>query len=233
VFVFLSPLTGRRRPIDRIAILPLVAELRSQFRKQLELLEERVIELFLMVSEDMDLATDALVTGKVDLLRIVSGREKTMDAIYGELEQLVDEQIALQAPVAGDLRLLLSLLRILPELERSHDLVVQIAELATHTLSENLSSRSRGLVRQMGDTGCAMWQQAQMAWTQRDATAAELVEARDQEIDSLHASLMAELASGVMTLPVTMDMTLVARFYERLGAHARNIARRVPYLAGR
>ena len=51
-------------------------------------------------------------------------------------------------------------------------------------------------------------------------------------MDELHASLIAELASGRMALPVTMEMTLVARFYERLGDHAVNIARRVVYLAG-
>jgi len=51
-------------------------------------------------------------------------------------------------------------------------------------------------------------------------------------MDELHASLLAELASGRMALPVTMEMTLVARFYERLGDHAVNIARRVVYLAG-
>jgi len=51
-------------------------------------------------------------------------------------------------------------------------------------------------------------------------------------MDELHASLLAELASGLMALPVTMEMTLVARFYERLGDHAVNIARRVVYLAG-
>jgi hypothetical protein len=55
---------------------------------------------------------------------------------------------------------------------------------------------------------------------------------RGDEMDDLHASLTAELASGRMTLPVTMEMTLVARLYERLGAHAVNVARRVIYLAG-
>jgi phosphate uptake regulator len=55
---------------------------------------------------------------------------------------------------------------------------------------------------------------------------------RHDEVSDLHASLIAELASGRMTLPVTMDMTLVARCYQRLGDHAVNIARRVTYLAG-
>jgi phosphate transport system protein len=209
-----------------------VPELRAEFRKQLEVIEERVMQLFPLVSEDMTLATEALLGGGADVLRVVREREQSMDSIYGELEDLVGVEIAMQTPVAGDLRLLLSLLRALPELERSHDLVVQIAELATHTLAENLSPRACGFIRQMGDTGSTMWEQARDAWTRRDTAAALRVEEKDEEIDSLHASLMAELASGSMTLPVTMDMTLVARFYERLGDHARNIARRVPYLVG-
>jgi phosphate transport system protein len=54
---------------------------------------------------------------------------------------------------------------------------------------------------------------------------------REGEIESLHSTLIAELASGTTKLPVAMDMTLVARYYRRLGDHAANIARRVVYLA--
>ena len=149
-----------------------MAELREGFRKQLEVIEERVIQLFPLVSEDIKLATEALLSGDSDLLSVITERERRMDAIYVEIDELVDVEIALQGPVADDLRLLLSVLRALPELERSHDLVVQIAELATHTLRESLSSRARGLVQQMGDTCSGMWQQAQLAWAHRDSTAA-------------------------------------------------------------
>jgi phosphate transport system protein len=127
---------------------------------------------------------------------------------------------------------LLSVLRVVPELERSHDLVVHIARRGNHILSEDLSLRTKGLVERMGDVSSAMWRQAADSWYQRDGAAAALLEERDEELDELHAALMAELASGRMALPVTMEMTLVARFYERLGDHAVNIARRVVYLAG-
>lgn len=63
-------------------------------------------------------------------------------------------------------------------------------------------------------------------------TAAESLAGRDEELDELHAALIAELASGAMTVPVTMELTLVARSYERLGDHAVNVATRVRYLAG-
>jgi phosphate transport system protein len=77
-----------------------------------------------------------------------------------------------------------------------------------------------------------MWRAAVDSWYQRDRTIAALLDARDEEMDDLHASLIAELASGGMSIPVTMELTLVARSYERLAAHAVNIARRVVYLAG-
>jgi phosphate transport system protein len=119
-----------------------------------------------------------------------------------------------------------------PELERSHDLVVEIARLADHILSEDLSPRSRGLVGRMGNLASGMWRQATDAWNERDRSAAVVLGERDDEMDELHASLIAELASGQIALPVTMEMAVVARLYKRLGAHAANIARRVAYLAG-
>ena len=134
--------------------------------------------------------------------------------------------------MASDLRFLLSVLRIVPELERSHDLMVQIASRSNHILGEDLSPRTRGIVERMGNLAAEMWRHAVDSWYQRDRSAAPALEARDDEMDELHASLLAELASGRMALPVTMEMTLVARFYERLGDHAVNIARRVVYLAG-
>ncbi len=84
----------------------------------------------------------------------------------------------------------------------------------------------------MSATGTAMWQLAAEAWEKRDASALQILLNRDEEMDGLHAALMAELASGSMSLPVTMDMTLVARNFERLGAHAVNLGRRVVFLSG-
>jgi phosphate transport system protein len=209
-----------------------VTERRQEFQRQLGAIEAKVIELFAMVAEDLPGATQALLTGDNEVLGVLTEREQLIDALYPEIEELVNREILLQAPVASDLRFLLSVLRIVPELERSHDLVLQIAIRANHILSGDLSPRCRGLVERMGDCASAMWRQAVDSWYQRDRTAAVALADRDDEMDELHASLLAELASGGMALPVTMEMTLVARFYERLGDHAVNIARRVAYLAG-
>jgi phosphate transport system protein len=209
-----------------------VSERRQEFEHDLEGIEAKVIELFALVAEDLPRATQALLTGNNEVLQVLLDREQVIDALYPEIEELVNREILLQAPVASDLRFLLSVLRIVPELERSHDLMVQIASRSNHILGEDLSPRTRGIVERMGNLASEMWRHAVDSWYQRDRSAAPALEARDDEMDELHASLIAELASGRMTLPVTMEMTLVARFYERLGDHAVNIARRVVYLAG-
>jgi phosphate transport system protein len=209
-----------------------MGEQRQEFERELEAIEANVIELFAMVAEDLPGATDALLSGNSEVIKTLTEREQAIDALYPEIEGMANREILLQAPVASDLRFLLSVLRIVPELERSHDLVVQIATRSNHILSDDLSPRCRGLVERMGNLASGMWRQAADSWYQRDRSIAATLAERDDEMDELYASLVAELASGRMALPVTMEMTLVARFYERLGDHAVNIARRVVYLAG-
>jgi len=209
-----------------------MGEHRQDFQRELDAIEAKVIELFAMVAEDLPTATHALLSGNNEAVQVLAERDRVIDALYTETEELVNREIVLQAPVASDLRFLLSVLRIAPELERSHDLVVEIARQSDHILSADLSPRSRGLVERMGELASNMWRQAADAWYKRDRSAALALDERDGEMDDLHASLIAELASGRLTLPVTMEMTLVARLYERLGDHAVNIARRVVYLAG-
>lgn len=209
-----------------------MAEHRQEFQRELEAIEAKVIELFAMVAEDLPGATRALLSGDNEVVQVLIERQWAIDALYPEIEELVNREILLQAPVASDLRFLLSVLRIVPELERSHKLVVQIASRANHILGEDLSPRSQGLIERMGTLVSDMWRQAADSWYKRDRSAAMVLSERDEEMDELYASLTAELASGRMTVPVTMEMTLAARFYERLGDHAVNIARRVIYLAG-
>lgn len=205
---------------------------RQEFHEELEAIEGKVIELFAMVAEDLPTATQALLSADSEIINVLAERERIIDALYPEIENLVNRAILLQAPVAADLRFLLSVLRITPELERSHDLVMQIATRANHVLGEELSPRTRGIVERMGNLVSRMWRQAADSWYKRDRSAVIALTERDEEMDELNASLRAELASGRMALPVTMEMTQVSWFYERLAAHAVNIARRVVYLAG-
>src|SRR3984893_2104989 len=209
-----------------------MAEQRQEFERELEAIEARIIELFAIVAEDLPDATNALLTGNNEILERLTERDKEVSALYPEIEQLANREILLQAPVADDLRFLLSVLRVLTEFELSHDLVMQIASRANHFLGEDLTPRTRGIVERMSSVASDMWRQAADCWYQRDRSAALALAERDDEMDQLYSSLIAELASGQMALPVTMEMTLVARFYERLGDHAVTIARQGVYLAG-
>jgi phosphate transport system protein len=205
---------------------------RQQFGRELGAIEAKVIELFAMVAEDVPRAGDALLNGNSEVARALAERDRVIDALYPEIEELADREMLLQQPLASDFRLLVSVLRVVPELERTHDLIVDIARRGNLILSQDLSARSRGLIENMGNLASQMWREAVDCWCERDRSAAVALGERDDEMDELYASLMAELASGGMTYPVTMELTLVARFYERLADHAFNIARRVIYLAG-
>src|ERR1017187_10105616 len=165
-----------------------MVEHRQEFQRELEAIEAKVIELFAMVAEDLGGATHALLSGDNEVVKLLAERDLVIDALYPEIENLVNREIALQAPVASDLRFLLSVLRIVPELERSHDLVVDIAHRANHILNEDLSPRSRGLVERMGSLASVMWRQAADSWYKRDRSAAVALSELDSEMDDFHAS---------------------------------------------
>ncbi len=157
----------------------------AEFERELEAIEAKVIELFAMIAEDLPEATKALLTGDNEAMQRLAERDKVIHALYPEIEQLANREILLQAPVADDLRFLLSVLRILPEIEQSHDLVVQIASRANHFLTDDLSPRTRGLAERMGNLASDMWRQAADCWYQRDRTAAFALSERDDEMDEL------------------------------------------------
>jgi phosphate transport system protein len=209
-------MTGYRRELDQV----------------LEAIEARVIELFAMIEEDLPRATAALLDGDVAVPPALADHQRLTDALYPQLEAVASRAILREAPVASDLRFLLSVLRVAPEFERAYRSVVQIAARADPGLSTSLSPRCRKLVQRMGDLAADMWRQAAGAWYQRDRSAAGVLEARDDEMDELHKSLVAELAAGPLPIRATIELTLVARCYERLADHAVNVAGRVGYLAG-
>ncbi len=207
-------------------------ELRQAFQRELDDIDAKIIELFALIAADLTRATHALPDGTNEVVKVLSEHELVIDLLCPEVEKLVKTAILLQAPVASDLRFLLCVLRILPELERSHHLVVQLASRASHIRSEDLSPRSREVVERMGNLASGMWRRTADSWYQRDHSAAAALAERDNEMDELQASLIAELSSGQTTLPVTIEMTLMAPLYERLSDHAVNIAGQVIYIAG-
>jgi phosphate transport system protein len=204
---------------------------RREFDRRLDAIDLKVIELFAIVCEDLSGATEALLSSSNQVAHLAE-RDRAVDALSQEIEELATREILLQAPVASDLRFLITVLRIAPELERSHDLEYQIASASGDLRATELSARCLGLSARMAELACDMWRQAADYWYGREESTASVLAEVSDEMHELQADLVAELAAGQMRSPVTMDMALVARFYTRLGDHAVNIARRINYLAG-
>jgi phosphate transport system protein len=208
-----------------------VPEQRQQFQRQLDAIDAKVITLLDLLAADLARLTPVPLDGNDEVVNVLAEHGLVIDLLGPEIEKLTKTAILLQAPVAWDLRFLLCVLRILPELERSHHLVVQLASRASHIRSEDLSPRSRELVERMGNLVSGMWHRTADSWYQRDHSAAAVLAGSDNEMDELHASLVAELSSGRVALAVTIEMTLMAPFYERLSEHAVNVAGQVIHIA--
>ena len=207
-------------------------ETRVAFHRELDDIDEKVVRLFALVGEGLQAATEAFLASDREAARNLVDRDKeVVDALYNDIELLVQRQFFLQTPMAQDMRFLLSVLRIVPELERSADLAEHIAQRAARGLSGELTPRVRGLVEQMGRAGASMWRDAADAYAERNPAIADQLKEDDDELDELHVSITAELVSGKLSVPIALEMALVARFYERLGDHAVNIAQRIRYMA--
>jgi phosphate transport system protein len=152
-----------------------------------------------------------------------------VDDLTADVELLVWQQIDDAATSSTTLRHLVGVLLILPELERSGDLAEHIAQRAVTNLGSEMSPLSRGIVQRMAEVALEMWRDAADAYADRAERAEELAEA-DEEIDILHERLTKEIAGETMPTAISAQVTLLARFYERLGDHAVNLARRVEML---
>ena len=207
-------------------------ELRREFHRDLKEIDEKVVRLFALVSEGLAAATEALLTSDREAARALVARDKeVVDSLYEDIEGLVQHQFALQGPMARDLRFLLTVLRIVPELERSGDLAEHIASRAAEGLGNELSPKLRGIVQEMGTIASRMWRASADAFVDRDPEAAARLREIDEPLNALTRELYERLSSGEVSFAAAVDMALVGRFYERLGDHAKHIARHIRYLA--
>jgi phosphate transport system protein len=191
-------------------------------------IDQQVLRLFAMVSEGLTGATEAFLQADRTSARRLLASEQLVDDLHQSTEELVQHELERTLKWAdADVRQLVSALRIVPELERSGDLVEHIALRTLQGLAREISPRARALIADMGRIGAQMWEDAADAYADRDPTAADRLRQRDDELDDLHVQLTQELASSPSSGAVAIEMALIARFYERLGDHAVNVARRV------
>lgn len=189
--------------------------------------DQLVLCLFDMISDRLEKATAAfLALDQVQATRLIAG-DGEFQTLQEEVEELVEAELGLRRSDT-DIGLLLAVVRIVPELERSGDLVEHIALRTAEGVVGELTPETRALIASMAVVGARMWRRAARAYIERDGLAAEELRMDDDELDDLHVRLTAELAGGSMPLAVAIEMGLIARFFERLGDHAVNVTRRIP-----
>ena len=206
-------------------------EIRKRFHQQLDEIDAKVIRLFALVTESVAAASESLLANDTEAARELTERDSLVDQLEVDLEQVAVRELLMEQPMAGDMRYLVSVLRIVPELERSGDLAEHVAQRAVTGLALRLTPTVRGLLEQMGTTCVEMWRGAADAWAERDPDAAERLDVVDDRLDNFHDQLVEELGLADLALPDALQTTLVGRFYERLGDHAVHISERIRYLA--
>ena len=191
--------------------------------------EAYVSRLFASVSEALAGATDALLAAEPTEGSRVVAADEAIDELSGRLSDRIWEDFDRLVPANDEVRRLVGLLLIVPELERSADLAGHIAQRAVTGLGSDMTAVSRGIVQRMSDVALEMWHEAAESYTRR-TRAGTLLDEADEELDILRDRLTKEVASAAMPPSVAAQVTLIGRFYERLGDHAVNLARRIELL---
>lgn len=190
------------------------------------------VQVFALVGEAIAGATHALLAGDREAAKQLVQRDELVDRLTRDIAEITQEQLLYCETSQAERRELVTVLRMLPDLERNGDLAEHIARRAARGLGAEMSARSRGLVERMGEVAATIWSATADAFAERSTTGAGTIDDLDDELDDLHVTLTAELVAGTMPLPVAIELAMVARFYERFGDHAVNLARRLAVLAG-
>jgi phosphate transport system protein len=191
-------------------------------------IDRQVLRLFALVSEAIARATEALLAGNERLAREVVDGDEEIDELVAAAEELVWARFAALPVAPSDWRYLVMVLLILPELERSADLAEHVAQRALARVGAEMSPVSRGVVQRMGEAAIDMWRGVADGYADRRIRTD--TDEDDEELDILHDRLTAEVISESMPVSIGAQVTLLARFYERLGDHAVNLARRITEL---
>lgn len=209
-------------------------DLRLQFQTELAALEASTLGGLDMVLQQVDRVTEALTHQDVELAQFVIADDDRLDGRYLEVHQGILSLLALQAPVAGDLRLVAALLHTIKHVERMGDQCVNIAKLIPLSgheppVREEILDR----IVAMGAHVRAEVVQCRRAFAERDMAMAEDLVNRDREANRLNREifrLAIELGDDIDTREWTMTMILVARAFERIGDNAVDIGEQTAFI---
>ena len=209
-------------------------ELRSTFHKEIEEIRQDVLTLGKSVIEAIPRATAVLLNSDLEGADYLLQADDEIDARAIDIEEKCFQELALQSPVAGDLRLLVSMIKIAGELERSADLAVNICKASRRMYGHEIDPTLRDLIAKMSEQAQQLFVSAMEAFNDNDAAKAAAIDDMDSFLDGLHRRFIAEIfeihASKEIDLQVAVQLAMVARFYERIGDHAVNVSERTRFI---
>jgi phosphate transport system protein len=207
--------------------------MRNAFHQQLDLLTEELTTMAQMVQTAVQQATTALLTADRALAELVISNDPQIDQLQKLVEEQTFDQLALQQPVASDLRILVATLRIVAELERMGDLAEHVAKVARMRYPDiAVPAELRPTFEEMGDLARRMVGMVRDNFAGRDVSAAEELMEMDDKVDALRAGLFRVMLADTWAHGVepAVDVALLGRYYERIADHSVSMARRVIYL---
>jgi phosphate transport system protein len=211
-----------------------VEELRSTFHKEIEEIRQEVMQLGQSIIAAIPRATAVLLTGDLEAADYLIQADDEIDARSIQVEEKCFQELALQSPVAGDLRELVSMIKIAGELERSADLAVNICKAARRIYGHKIDPELSDLIAKMSEQAQQLFISTMEAFKDHDAAKAAAIDDMDSFLDALHRRFIAEIfeihARESIDLQVAVQLAMVARFYERIGDHAVNVGERTRFI---
>jgi phosphate transport system protein len=207
--------------------------MRSAYHEQLDHFDAGLAHMTTLVNAAMIKATNALLDADLALAESVIAADEAIDTVAHDLEDEALQLVALQAPVATELRVLLSGLRISASLERMGDLAVHVAKAARLRYPASaVPAELRQVIIDMGEVAERIVQRTGDVLANRDAAGATQLAIIDDEMDSLHRQLFNAVLSPDWShgVEAAIDVTLVSRYYERFADHAVTIGKRVVHI---
>ncbi|OBB86636.1 phosphate transport system regulatory protein PhoU [Mycobacterium colombiense] len=208
--------------------------MRTGFHQQLDTLTDQLADMCAMAAEAISQASEALLENDLTTAESVIAGHGSIIALEAHVEETAFALLALQAPVATDLRAVVSALRIAADARRMVELAVHIAEIARRRHPyPAVSAEVRPYVAAMGEAAEALAFGARQVLISQDPRRAAQIRHDDDAMNELHHRLLAMLMNPAWTQGVAaaVDATLLGRFYERFADHAVQIARRVIFQA--
>lgn len=209
------------------------SEVRVLFRDELDEVVRDITRLAAHVTEAIPRGTEALLIGDLEVAQQIIDHDDVIDDLSIEIEEHCYKILTLQAPVASDLRAIIAAIRLVAEIERSADLVVNVCKGMRRIYPTELPPPVRGLLQQMSEQATKLFRMCMDAYLEGDASLAAALDDIDDQLDELHADYIQAVlqwGSDVGDIQPAVQLALIGRYYERIGDHAVNIGERVRYM---